>query len=122
MRMNALLAAAVLVVPACVVRAETGVTDREVVVGQFAAYSGAAAQLGQRMRVGIETYFRSVNAQGGVNGRQLRLVGRDDGYEPDKAKAAVKALIEEDKVFALVGSVGTPTGLAAVPILTEAGV
>lgn len=104
------------------VHAETGVTDREILVGQFAAFSGAAAQLGQRMRAGMEVYFKSVNAQGGVNGRQLKLVTRDDGYEPEKAKEAVKALIEEDKVFALVGSVGTPTGLAAVPVLTQAGV
>lgn len=103
-------------------RAETGVTEHEVLVGQFAAFSGAAAQLGRQVRVGIEAYFKAVNAQGGINGRQLKLVTRDDGYEPEKAKAAVKALIEEDKVFALVGSVGTPTGLAAVPILTEAKV
>jgi branched-chain amino acid transport system substrate-binding protein len=102
--------------------AQTGVSDREVVVGQFAAFSGAAGQLGQRMRTGIEVHFKAVNAQGGINGRQLKLVSRDDGYEPEKAKGAVKALIEEDKVFALVGSVGTPTGLAAVPILTQAGV
>lgn len=104
------------------VGAETGVTDREIVVGQFAAFSGAAGQLGQRMRTGIEVHFKALNAQGGINGRQLKLVSRDDGYEPEKAKGAVKALIEEDKVFALVGSVGTPTGLAAVPILTQAGV
>jgi branched-chain amino acid transport system substrate-binding protein len=103
-------------------RAETGVTDREVLVGQFAAFSGAAAQLGQRMQAGIEAYFKAINAQGGVNGRQLKLVTRDDGYEPEKAKEAVKALIEQEKVFAFVGSVGTPTGLAAVPILTQAGV
>ncbi|MBA3772032.1 MAG: ABC transporter substrate-binding protein [Ramlibacter sp.] len=103
-------------------RAETGVTDREVTVGQFAAFSGPAGQLGQRMRAGIEAYFKAVNAQGGINGRQLKLVARDDGYEPEKAKAAVKALIEEDKVFALMGSVGTPTGLAALPVLTAAAV
>ncbi len=103
-------------------RAETGVTERQVLVGQFAAFSGPAAQLGERLNVGIEAYFKAVNAQGGVNGRQLKLVKRDDGYEPEKSKAAVKALIEEDRVFALIGSVGTPTGLAAVPILTEAKV
>ena len=102
--------------------AETGVTDQEITVGQFAAYSGAAGQLGQRMRAGIEAHFKAVNSSGGINGRRLKLVARDDGYEPEKAKAAVKALIEEDKVFALIGSVGTPTGLAAVPILTEAKV
>jgi branched-chain amino acid transport system substrate-binding protein len=102
--------------------AETGVTDKQVLVGQFAAFSGPAAQLGERLKVGIEAYFKSVNAQGGVNGRQLKLVTRDDGYEPERAKAAVKSLIDEDKVFALVGSVGTPTGIASVPILTEAKV
>jgi branched-chain amino acid transport system substrate-binding protein len=103
-------------------RAETGVSDREVLVGQFAAFTGAAGQLGLRMKAGIDAHFKAVNAQGGVNGRQLKLVGRDDGYEPEKAKAAVKALIEEDKVFALIGSVGTPTGIAALPILTAANV
>lgn len=99
--------------------AQNGVTDKEITVGQFAAFSGPAAQLGQRMQVGIDAYFKFVNAQGGVNGRTLKLVTRDDGYEPEKAAAAVKALINEDKVFALVGSVGTPTGLAALPIVTE---
>lgn len=101
------------------VSAQEGVSDKQVLVGQFAAVSGPAAQLGQRMQVGIQAYFSVVNAQGGVHGRQLKLVTRDDGYEPVKAVAAVKALIHEDKVFALIGSVGTPTGLAAVPILTE---
>jgi branched-chain amino acid transport system substrate-binding protein len=99
--------------------AENGVTDREILIGQFAAISGPAAQLGQRMQVGMQAYFTAVNAQGGVNGRAIKLLTRDDGYEPEKAVAAVKALIVEDKVFALAGSVGTPTGLAALPILTE---
>ena len=102
--------------------AETGVTDKQVLVGQFAAFSGPAAQLGERLKIGIEAYFKSVNAQGGVNGRQLKLVTRDDGYEPERAKAAVKSLIEQDQVFALVGSVGTPTGIATVPLVTEARV
>jgi branched-chain amino acid transport system substrate-binding protein len=99
--------------------AENGVTDKEIVIGQFAAISGPAALLGQRMQLGMQAYFNAVNAQGGVNGRTIKLLTRDDGYEPDKAAAAVKALIREDKVFALAGSVGTPTGLAALPILTE---
>lgn len=103
-------------------RAETGVGEKEIVVGQFAAMSGPAAQLGQRLNTGIQAYFKAVNDQGGVNGRTLRLLTRDDGYEPDKAVAAVKGLIEQDQVFALLGSVGTPTGLAAVPVLTAAKV
>lgn len=101
---------------------ENGVTDREITIGQFAAISGPAAQLGQRMQLGMQAYFTAINAQGGVHGRSIKLLTRDDGYEPEKAVAAVKALINDDKVFALAGSVGTPTGLAALPILTEAQV
>ncbi len=100
-------------------QAENGVSEGEILIGQFAAISGPAAQLGLRMQIGMQSYFKAINAQGGVNARSIKLVTRDDGYEPDKAAAAVKALINEDKVFALAGSVGTPTGLAAVPILTE---
>ncbi len=101
---------------------ENGVTDREITIGQFAAISGPAAQLGQRMQLGMQAYFTAINAQGGVHGRSIKLLTRDDGYEPEKAVVAVKALINDDKVFALAGSVGTPTGLAALPILTEAQV
>jgi branched-chain amino acid transport system substrate-binding protein len=122
MKTSRLLLVGVFALFACAARAETGVTDREVLIGQFAAFSGPAGQLGQRMRAGIEAHFKAVNAAGGVNGRQLKLVVRDDGYEPEKSKAAVKGLIEEDKVFALIGSVGTPTGLAALPIFSAANV
>jgi ABC-type branched-subunit amino acid transport system substrate-binding protein len=61
---------------------DSGVTGKEIVLGQFAALSGPAAELGKRMQVGIEACFRAVNAAGGVHGRTLRLVSRDDGYEP----------------------------------------
>jgi branched-chain amino acid transport system substrate-binding protein len=122
MKTSRLLLVGIFALFACAARAETGVTDREVLIGQFAAFSGPAGQLGTRMRAGIEAHFKAVNVAGGVNGRQLRLVARDDGYEPEKSKVAVKALIEEDKVFALIGSVGTPTGLAALPIFTAANV
>lgn len=113
------LASLALVLASSFALAENGVTDKEIVIGQFAATSGPAAQLGQRMQLGMQAYFNAVNAQGGVNGRTIKLLTRDDGYEPEKAAAAVRALIREDKVFALAGSVGTPTGLAALPILTE---
>lgn len=119
MNLSHKLAALLLVLTSSLASAESGVTDREIVIGQFAAISGPAAQLGLRMQLGLQTYFNAVNAQGGVNGRSIKLVTRDDGYEPEKAAAAVKALIREDKVFALAGSVGTPTGLAALPILSE---
>ena len=102
--------------------AEVGVSDAEIRIGQFAALTGPAAELGKRMQLGILAHFRAVNAAGGINGRTLKLISRDDGYEPEKAAAAVKALIDEDKVFALIGSVGTPTTLAALPAINAEGV
>jgi len=112
------LASLALVLASTLSLAENGVTDKEILIGQFAAISGPAALLGQRMQLGMQAYFTAVNSQGGVNGRSIKLVTRDDGYEPEKAAAAVKALIHEDKVFALAGSVGTPTGIAALPIVS----
>lgn len=118
-KFSKLLAIALLTSQFSIALAQNGVTPTEIVIGQFAAQTGPAAELGKRMQLGILAYFNAVNTEGGVNGRKLRLVSRDDGYEPDRAAAAVKALIQEDKVFALVGSVGTPTTLAAVPAINE---
>ncbi len=118
MKFCRILVAATTVLVSSASVAQTGVTEREVLIGQFAALTGPAAQLGKRMQAGMQAYFTQVNAQGGVNGRTIKLVARDDGYEPAKAVESVKALINDDKVFALAGSVGTPTGLAALPIVT----
>lgn len=125
MNLTPLLRAGALLLAFCSLTAraaEVGVTDTEIRVGQFAAQTGPAAELGKRMQVGMLAQFNAVNAAGGISGRMITLVSRDDGYEPEKAIAAVKALIEEDKVFALVGSVGTPTNLAAVPAINAAGI
>jgi branched-chain amino acid transport system substrate-binding protein len=103
-------------------RAEDGVTADTIVFGQEAVFVGPAAALGTGMRVGIQAAFEEANKQGGVQGRKLKLVTIDDGYEPDKAIAATKKLIEEDKVFALIGPVGTPTAAATQPIATAANV
>ena len=102
--------------------AEPGVFDDRIMFGQSAAFEGPAAALGLGMREGILASFNEANAAGGVNGRRLELVSYDDGYEPEKAIANTKRLINENGVFALVGEVGTPTSNAAQPITTEAGV
>ena len=107
---------------AVVANAENGVTPNEIVFGQAAALKGPAAALGTGMKEGIEAAFAEVNKKGGVHGRKLRLISRDDGYEPDKSIAATNQLIEQDKVFALIGPVGTPTSKATQPIATAAGV
>jgi len=99
-----------------------GITPTSVAVGQSAAFTGPAAQLGIQMRDGMKAYFDRVNAQGGVNGRRIQLVTRDDQYESKLAADNTRKLIDEDKVFALIGYVGTPTSAAALPIFTEAKV
>ncbi len=94
-------------------------SDRRLVLGQSCALSGPAAQLGLQMNRGARIYFDRLNAQGGVNGRTIELKALDDGYEPDRCKANTEALIKED-VFALFGYVGTPTSLAALPLVNAA--
>ncbi|HYM02653.1 MAG TPA: ABC transporter substrate-binding protein [Stellaceae bacterium] len=116
------LGLATLLVASTAARAENGVAADKIVFGQAAALEGPAAELGQGMRDGLAAAFAEANKAGGVKGRKLELVSVDDGYEPNKSIAAAKKLIDEDKVFALVGSVGTPTSAAVQPIAAEAGV
>ena len=102
--------------------AEPGVTDKAILIGQSAAFSGPAQELGLEMRMGAQLYFDQINATGGIHGRKLQLVSLDDGYEPERAAANTKKLIEEEKVLALFAYVGTPTSAAALPIFNEAKV
>jgi branched-chain amino acid transport system substrate-binding protein len=92
-----------------------GVTDSEIRFGISAPFSGPARELGQNMERGIETAFRVANASGGVYGRQLRLIAADDGYEPTRTAVTMKQLYEKDQVFGLIGDVGTPTAVVALP-------
>lgn len=99
-----------------------GVSDTAILFGQSAAFSGPAEDLGQNMRLGIQAAFNEQNERGGVHGRRLDLKTLDDAYEPEAAIANTRRLIHDDGVFALIGAVGTPTSVAAVPVATEAGV
>jgi branched-chain amino acid transport system substrate-binding protein len=99
-----------------------GVSADTILIGQSAALSGPAEELGKEMSAGALAYFDFVNKSGGVNGRKIKLISLDDGYEPEKAVANTRKLITEDRVLALFGYVGTPTSNAALPIFTEAKV
>src|ERR1700690_1700606 len=103
-------------------QAEDGVSKDRILFGQVAALTGPAGALGQGMREGILAAFEEANRAGGVNGRKLELKSVDDGYEPEKTIVATKKIIDDDKVFALVGPVGTPTSKAGQPIATAAKV
>jgi branched-chain amino acid transport system substrate-binding protein len=96
-----------------------GVTDREIRFGIAAPFSGASKELGRQMKLGIDTAFNRVNDAGGVNGRMLRLIAADDGYEPTRTVDAMKQLYEKDQVFGFIGNVGTPTAIVAVPYALE---
>ncbi|GAB4240640.1 MAG: ABC transporter substrate-binding protein [Methyloligellaceae bacterium] len=99
--------------------ADPGVSPDKIVFGQAAALEGPASALGTGMQLGIKAAFAAANAKGGVKGRKLELISYDDSYEPDKSIRAVTKLINEDKVFALIGPVGTPTSKATQPIATK---
>lgn len=109
-------------IPSVAAQADDGVSKDRILFGQVAALNGPAAALGQGMREGILAAFEEANRAGGVQGRKLELKSVDDGYEPEKTIEATKKIIAEDKVFALVGPVGTPTSKAGQPIATEAKV
>jgi branched-chain amino acid transport system substrate-binding protein len=96
-----------------------GVTDKEIRFGIAAPFSGSAKELGRQMKLGIDAMFSVINAGGGISGRKLRLIAADDGYEPSRTTDAMKQLFEKDQVFGIVGSVGTPTALVALPYALE---
>src|SRR6516165_1289613 len=96
-----------------------GVTDKEILFGISAPLSGAAKELGQNIKLGFDAAFKVANTIGGVHGRQLRLISVDDGYEPTRTAETMKQLYEQDRVFGIVGNVGTPTAVVALPYALE---
>ncbi|WP_419161506.1 ABC transporter substrate-binding protein [Candidatus Palauibacter sp.] len=98
-----------------------GVFPDSIVFGQSAALNGPAEELGRNMNLGIRAAFEEANRAGGVNGRVLRLLVRDDGYEPEAAVANTRELIAHG-VFGLIGAVGTPTSRAAEPAASDEAV
>jgi ABC-type branched-subunit amino acid transport system substrate-binding protein len=102
--------------PAMTVR---GVTDTEIRLGIAAPFSGAARELGRQMKLGIDAAFDAINAAGGIHGRQLHLIAADDGYEPSRTGEAMRELYDKEQVFGVIGNVGTPTAVVAVPYALE---
>ncbi len=102
------------------VSATSGNVSGPLILGQSCALSGPAQNLGLEMRSGLLAAFADVNDRGGIHGREIILLSRDDGYEPDKAARNTKSFIYDDQVFALIGAVGTPTSKAVQRIINEA--
>ncbi len=104
------------------VRAETGVTSNAIVFGQSACFTGPNRNLGLYYRAGILSAFEERNRAGGINGRTLRLLSLDDGYEPEQAAANAERFAAENDVFAVIGGVGTPTAKRIAPVLRSADI
>jgi branched-chain amino acid transport system substrate-binding protein len=96
-----------------------GISGSEIRFGIAAPFTGPSRNLGQQMKIGIETAFSAANAAGGLYGRQLKLFSADDGYEPSRTLSAMKELCEHHDVFAFIGNVGTPTAAVALPYALE---
>jgi branched-chain amino acid transport system substrate-binding protein len=99
-----------------------GISASEIVIGTHQDLSGPIKGWGVPVSNGMKMAVEEVNAAGGVQGRKIRLVVEDSGYDPKKAVLASQKLIERDKIFAMVGPMGSPTVLAAQDILLDAGV
>ena len=107
---------------AAVVRAAPGVDSEQLRIAMVNAQSGPAAELGRAMHAGAQAYFARINAAGGVHGRQLNLLLRDDGYEPARTARLTEELLAGADILALFGYVGTPTSRAALPAALAAEV
>jgi ABC-type branched-subunit amino acid transport system substrate-binding protein len=92
--------------------------SNKIILGQSAAFTGPAAQLGIQFHQGAKVWFDQVNTQGGVAGKTIEIKTMDDGYEPDRCAENTRQLIDDD-VFALFGYIGTPTSLAALPLVKK---
>jgi ABC-type branched-subunit amino acid transport system substrate-binding protein len=87
-----------------------------IVLGMSTALTGPTSILGLNMRAGVLAAIDEANRAGGINGREIRLVSLDDGYEPSRTAPNMRRLVHEEQVSAIIGNVGTPTAVAAIPI------
>ncbi len=107
------------VAPAATASAVAGISDTEISLGMAAPLTGVSKELGRQMRLGLDVAFARANANGGVNGRKVKLLALDDGYEPSRTKDVMRELVDQRGVFSFVGNVGTPTAAVAVPYALE---
>ena len=101
---------------------QQGVSKNEIVLGSIQDLSGPLAGFGKQLRLGMMLRVDEVNEQGGVNGRKIKLLFEDSGYDPKKAVLAAQKLVNQDKIFMMVGHIGTAQNNAAMPVQFEKNV
>lgn len=121
-RQSASITGLVLFMAAQAFAAEIGVTDSSVKIGVHAALTGGASFVGQGGKVGIDAAVAEINASGGINGRKLDIIYVDDRGAPDGGVAAVRRLIDDDKVFAVFGAGPSASTVSVVPLFQQNGV
>ncbi|MDH5580166.1 MAG: ABC transporter substrate-binding protein, partial [Betaproteobacteria bacterium] len=115
--------AATLALAAGLVHAQSqGVSKDEIVLGTIQDLSGPLAGFGKQIRLGMMLRVDEINEQGGVNGRKIKLLIEDSGYDPKKAVLAAQKLVNQDKIFMMVGHLGTAQNNAAMPVQFEKNV
>jgi branched-chain amino acid transport system substrate-binding protein len=103
-------------------KASQGVSKDEIVLGSIEDLSGPIAGFGKQARNGMMLRVDEINEQGGINGRKVKLIVEDSAYDPKKAVLAAQKLVNQDKIFMMMGHIGTATNLAAMPIQFEKNV
>ena len=114
--------ASTMATPLFAARTDPGVTDTEIVLGQSAVLSGPLGAGALALQGGAKIAFEEASAKGGIFGRKVRLLSLDDGFDPARAQANYRALVQEHKVFACVLGIGAATTMAGLPVLREANV
>ena len=102
--------------------ANQGVSKTEITLGSIQDLSGPIAGFGKQVRLGMLLRVDEINEQGGINGRKIRLIVEDSAYDPKKAVLAAQKLVNQDKIFAMVGHIGTAQNMAAMPVQFEKNV
>ena len=93
-----------------------GVSKNEILLGSIQDLSGPIAGFGKQARAGMMLRVEEINEQGGINGRKLRLIVEDSAYDPKRAALAAEKLVNQDKIFMMVGHIGTAHNMAAMPV------
>jgi ABC-type branched-subunit amino acid transport system substrate-binding protein len=101
---------------------DVGVTATTIKIGTHMPLTGVAAPGYSEIPTGAKAYFDYVNANGGVHGRQIEYIYKDDAYNPTQTSSVVNELVLQDQVFAILGGLGTPTHSAVLDFLTSEGV
>lgn len=107
---------AALALSAGAAQATQGVSNNEIVLGSIQDMSGPLAGFGKQLRMGMMLRVDEANEQGGVNGRKIKLLIEDSAYDPRRAVLAAQKLVNQEKIFAMIGHLGTATNMVAMPV------